>query len=184
MARNYSFEKVDITPGEVRKAAWTFAGEHMSGEEASYAVTDRNFPGRNQWEFIVRTPRGRDARIEVRPRSAPNVKVWAELPDRSLTFSRSTKAPHTGKHYCQVALADTRGERTKVVVKSGQRDRLPRWFGSKASRMRSKETVRHTRGTDGDSLVALVPAGDHEEMIRMFFATKVWTLKEAFVLGD
>ena len=32
------------------------------------------------------------------------------------------------------------------------------------------------------SLVALVPAGDHAAMIGMFFATKVWVLKERFTI--
>ncbi len=48
--------------------------------------------------------------------------------------------------------------------------------------MRRKETVKLTRGTDGQALVVLVPAGDYAEMIRLFFATKVWVLKEGVVL--
>jgi hypothetical protein len=49
--------------------------------------------------------------------------------------------------------------------------------------MRRKEVVRPTRGTDGQSLVLLVPADDHAGMIRLFFATKVWVLKEGVTLG-
>jgi hypothetical protein len=49
--------------------------------------------------------------------------------------------------------------------------------------MRRKQNVRPTRGTDGDSLVILVPAGDHAAMIRLFFATKVWILKEGITLA-
>jgi hypothetical protein len=30
--------------------------------------------------------------------------------------------------------------------------------------------------------VLLVPRGDHAAMIRLFFATKVWVLKERFAL--
>jgi hypothetical protein len=48
--------------------------------------------------------------------------------------------------------------------------------------MRKKQKVRSTRGTDGEALVVLVPARDHVAMIRLFFATKVWILKERIVL--
>jgi hypothetical protein len=49
--------------------------------------------------------------------------------------------------------------------------------------MRLKQNVRPTRGTDGDALVVLVSAGDHAAMIRLFFATKVWVLKERVTLS-
>ena len=185
MARKrYSFDKLDIASGDARKATWTFAGEQVTGVEIAYAVTDHNFATRNEWEFIVRVPRARGARVEVRPRTAPNMKAWAELPDRSLTFSRSTRPPHLGTYYCPVALADVTGGRSRIVVRSEQRHLLPSWFTPLDRRMRAKESVRSTRGTDANALVALVPAGDHAAMIRMFFATKVWVLKERFTLDD
>jgi hypothetical protein len=82
-----------------------------------------------------------------------------------------------------VALADPRGEKSKSVVRADQRGELPAWFTPLRSRMRKKEVVRTTRGTDGNSLVILVP-DDHASMIRLFFATKVWVLKEGFTLDD
>jgi hypothetical protein len=144
---------------------------------------DGNFPTRNRWEFIVRVPRERGARVEVRPRTTPALKVWEELTDRSLTFLPATRGPARGKWYCQVALADPRGEKSKSVVRADQRGELPAWFTPLRSRMRKKEVVRTTRGTDGNSLVILVP-DDHASMIRLFFATKVWVLKEGFTLDD
>jgi hypothetical protein len=154
----------------------------MSGIEQTYAVRDENFRSRNEWEFVIRIPRDRDERIEVRPRTTPNVKAWAELPDRSLTFSRATKGPARGKWYCQVALADPTGHKSRDIVRGDERRLLPRWFDALKGRMRLKEKVRTTRGTDGQALVVLVPAGDHVSMIRLFFATKVWILKERFAL--
>jgi hydrogenase maturation factor len=50
-------------------------------------------------------------------------------------------------------------------------------------RMRRKQNVRPTKGTDGDALVVLVQPGDHAAMIRLFFATKVWVLKEGITLA-
>jgi hypothetical protein len=46
-----------------------------------------------------------------------------------------------------------------------------------------KQSVRTTQGNDGEDLVALVARDDHAAMIRLFFATKVWILKEGIALG-
>jgi len=180
--KTYNLDKVLVAGGERRTSTWTFGGDPVSGVEQTYAVTDTNFPTNNQWEFIVRLPQASSDRIEVRPRMTPAVKVWAELPDRSLTFMRATRGAARGKRYCQVALADVTGERSRSVVRAEQRDRLPRWFGPLRARMRSKHVVKPTRGTDADSLVVLVTADDYASMIRLFFATKVWVLKEGFQL--
>jgi hypothetical protein len=179
----YRLDRVSVEAGEERAATWTFGREPMSGTEQTYSVRDANFPARNQWEFVVRTPSGRDARIEVRPRTTPNVKVWAELPDRSLTFLRATKGEARGKWYCKVALADPTGLRSRDVVRADERSELPLWFDAFKGRMRRKRNVRTTRGNDGEDLVVLVAADDHAAMIRLFFATKVWILKERIALG-
>ena len=179
----YRLDLVTVQAGEERASSWTFGGQPTSGVEQTYIVRDENFRSRNQWEFIVRTPRDRGERVEVRPRSTPNVRAWAELPDRSLTFMRATKGAARGKWYCPVALADPTGVRSRDVVRADERGKLPRWFDALQGRMRAKEKVKPTKGTDGRSLVVLVPANDHASMIRLFFATKVWILKERFALG-
>ena len=179
----YRMDRVTLERGEQRGATWTFAGKPVTGVEQSYSVTDGNFSGRNRWEFVVRIPKGRGERVEVRPRATPNMKVWAELPDRSLTFTPATKGGARGKWYCPVALADPTGVRSRDVVRGDERHRLPPWFDSVQGRMRLKQNVRPTRGTDGNSLVVLVAPGDHAAMIRLFFAMKVWVLKERITLG-
>jgi hypothetical protein len=110
------------------------------------------------------------------------VKVWAELPDRSLNFSRATKGEARGKWYCKVALADPTGAKSRDVIRGDQRGDLPPWFDSLKGRMRTKQTVRPTKGNDGEDLVVVVAAQDHSAMIRLFFATKVWILKEGISL--
>lgn len=184
MARRtrYRLDRVNVEPGEKRASTWTFGGQAISGTEQTYAVRDDNFPSRNEWEFVVRTPSGRDGRVEVRPRATPNVKVWAELTDRSLTFLRATMGEARGKWYCKVALADPTGERSRDVVRRDEREELPPWFDSLKNRMRTKERVRTTKGNDGGDLVILVQPNDHETMIRLFFAMKVWVLKERIAL--
>jgi hypothetical protein len=181
--KRYQLDRVTVEAGDSRPATWTFAGEAMAGTERSYTVTDGNFAARNSWEFVVRVPKGRGQRLEVRPRTTPNLKVWAELTDRSLTFAPATKGDTRGRWYCQVALADPTGAKTKDVVKGEERHQLPRWFDPLQGRMRLKQNVRPTRGTDGQALVVLVPAGDYAAMIRLFFATKVWVLKERITLA-
>jgi hypothetical protein len=181
--KRYRLELVTVESGESRPATWTFAGDAVTGVEQSYHVVDGNFSSRNAWEFVVRIPKARGQRLEIRPRATPNLKVWAELTDRSLTFARATKGEARGQWYGQVALADPTGGRTKDVVKGGERTSLPPWFDGLRSRMRLKQNVRPTRGTDGESLVVLVRPDDHTTMIRLFFATKVWVLKERVMLA-
>jgi hypothetical protein len=81
-----------------------------------------------------------------------------------------------------VALADPTGVKSRDIVRADERNELPAWFDQLKGRMRKKQNVRSTRGTDGEVLVILVPARDHVAMIRLFFATKVWILKERVVL--
>ena len=181
--KRYQLDLVTVEPGESRPATWTFAGDAVSGTEQSYLVIDGNFPSRNVWTFMVRIPKERGERLEVRPRTTPNLKVWAELTDRSLTFARATKGEARGRWYCQVALADPTGARTKDVVRGDERHDLPPWFEQLQGRMRIKQNVRPTKGTDGDSLVILVQPNDYATMIRLFFATKVWVLKERVSLA-
>lgn len=182
MAPRYRLERIEVAPLGSRPASWTFAGEAVRGIEYSYLAIDRNVAGKNSWEFLVRVPGDAKGRIEVRPRTAPAHRAWEELPDRSLTFTQATRGAARGRWYCAVALADPTGERSRTVVRHGERDHLPGWFRDLAGRMRRKETVKPTRGTDQDALVILVAPGDHPDMIRLFFATKVWILKEAVVL--
>lgn len=180
--KRYRLDRVAVEPGEQRVSTWTFGGKPVSGTEQAYTVRDANFQSRNEWEFVMRIPNVRDGRIEVRPRTTPNVKVWAELPDRSLNFSRATIGEARGKLYCKVALADPTGERSRDVVRSDERGELPSWFDALKGRMRLKRKVRTTKGNDGEDLVVLVRPDDHETMIRLFFAMKVWVLKERITL--
>ena len=182
--KSYRLDRVMVEAGEAFPAQWTFAGTSMSGTEQWYGVTDGNFPTRNRWEFVLRLPKAAGERIEVRPRSTPKLKVWEELTDRSLTFMRATMPAARGKRYCQVALADPTGQKTKDVIRTDERDLLPKWFEPVSHRLRAKESVRRTKGTDGNALVVLVQDADHEMMIRLFFAMKVWVLKEKFSLPE
>jgi hypothetical protein len=191
----YRLDQVTVEPGDVRKAKWSFFKNGrrapVRGEEHHYTVRDGNLAGRNTWEFLVRVPSEADGRVEVRPSATPPLQSWKALTYRSLQFQKATRGEARGKRYCKVALAvpqggrakaDPRGTRTKDVIRGDQRRELPRWFESLQGRMRTKERVRSTRGTDARHLVVLVNPDDHEMMIRLYFAMKVWILKEGIEL--
>lgn len=181
--RHYRFDKLAIARAGERPASWTFAGHTVTGTEFAYLVTDHNFDGRNSWEFLVRAPKDQTGRIEVRPRTVPNLRAWAGLERRSLTFTQARRPSYRGRYYCQIALADPTGTRTKHVVRGRERHDLPVWFEELSTSLREKETVRTTKGYDGDELVAVVRQDEHQRMITLFFATKVWVLKDAVLLG-
>jgi hypothetical protein len=193
--KRYRLDQVALEPGETRRAKWTFAkgGRQapVKGTEHLYTVTDGNLSGRNKWEFLVRVPDDADGRVEIRPRSTPPTQTWKALTYRSIQFQKATKGEARGKRYCKVSLAvppkgrakdDPRGTRTKDVIRGDQRRDLPKWFESLQGRMRTKESVRSTRGTDGNTLVILVQPDDHAKMIRRYFAMTVWVLKEGIEL--
>jgi hypothetical protein len=196
--KRYRLDQVAVEPGEVRRAKWTFArgGRQapVRGDEHLYSVTDGNLADRNKWEFLVRVPDDSDGRVEIRPRATPPLQTWKALTYRSLQFQKATKGDARGKRYAKVSLAvppsgrateDPRGTRTKDVIRGDQRRdlvRKARWFDGLQGRMRTKERVRSTRGTDGNTLVILVSPDDYAMMIRLYFAMKVWVLKEGVEL--
>ena len=178
----YKLSKLAIAFLGERPALWTFGGKPVSGTERTYSVVDANFKNRNVWEFLIRFPDDSKERIEVRPRAAPPLKVWAGLERRSVTFTKAGRPNYRGWHYCQISLADPTDERTRDVIKGTERDKLPPWFAEIDSRLRLKETVRSTKGNDAAVLVAVVRAEEHDLMIGLFFALKVWVLKEGVIL--
>jgi hypothetical protein len=179
--RRYRIERVKAQLTTERRSRWKIRTNPLvSGIEHVYRVTDENFSRHNSWEFVVRVPKARGGSIEVRPTVVPKVRAWAGTDRRALMFERVTKGRSRGECYCKVALADPTGERTRLIARVDEKKRLPYWFRSLSARMRSKEAVRHTRGTDSKSLVITVPADNHEEMIALFLAAKAWVLKERF----
>jgi hypothetical protein len=181
MSRRYRLERVDVELQSEKRSRWKIREEPLvRGIEYVYDVTDGNYRQRNVWEFLVRVPEARGGSIEVRPSVVPDVQAWSGLDRRAFMFERVTIGRNRGDCYCKVAIADPSGERTRLIARVDEKDRLPYWFRSRRARMRSKAAVRHTRGTDRDSLVITVPADDHQQMIALFLAAKAWVLKERF----
>ena len=167
---------------EERRTHLKFRDASLPATEYVYTVMDKNYPRAHRWEFLVRVPDAADESTEVRPALVPNVREWAGLDRKALMFQRATMGRHRGDMYCKVAVSDVSGEKTRIEVRARDRKRLPYWFRGLASRIRPKETVRRTRGTDADALVVTVPRDDHAMMIRVFIAVKPWVLKEGIQL--
>jgi hypothetical protein len=183
MSRRYQLERVHAELKFDRRSRWKIRKDPpVSGTEYVYDVTDENYPSRNTWEFLVRVPSARNASIEVRPSVVPDVRPWAGLDRRALMFERATIGRYRGGCYCKVALADPSGDRTRLIARTDEKDKLPYWFRLLRPRMHAKASIRPTRGTDSDSLVITVPPDDHQQMIALFLATKAWVLKERFRL--
>jgi hypothetical protein len=179
--RRYRLERVDAELKTERRSRWKIRDDPpVPGIEYVYNVTDDNYTQRNSWEFLVRVPDARGGTIEVRPSVVPNVRAWAGMDRRALMFERVTMGRYRGACYCKVALADSSGERTRLIARVDEKKNLPYWFRSLRGRMRSKAAIRRTRGTDSESLVITVPADDHQQMIALFLAAKAWVLKERF----
>ena len=181
----YRLAQVKVELKTDRTARWKIRDEPVvRGTEHVYEVVDGNYTQRNTWEFLVRVPKKRGASIEVRPSLVPDVKAWGGLDRRAMMFERVRRGRNSGDCYCKVALADPAGERTRLIARVDEKKKLPYWLKTLNGRMRSKESVRHTRGTDSDSLVIVVDPDDHQQMVALFLAAKAWVLKERFQLRD
>jgi len=176
--KRYDPRRVIVTLVEKRRSSWKWGGTIL-GTEYRYAVVDGNFDRLNHWEFIVSEPKTA-GQVVVCPVQVPGKSVFADLGRRSITFARANRQGYRGRLYCKVFLSDPTGEKNRRGTRGEQRGCLPRWFGGFGCRLREKGTVATTRGKDGAALVCLVDPGDHERMIRLYFAMRVWVLQERF----
>jgi hypothetical protein len=174
----YDVARVHVMLKEERRTHLKFRDASVPATEYVYTVLDENYSQPARWDFLVRVPDTSTASTEVRPAMVPNVREWAGLDRKALMFQRATLGKHRGDMYCKVAVSDVSGEKTRIEAKD--KTRLPYWFRAFGSRLRTKDSVRTTRGTDADALVVTVPRDDHAMMIRVFLAAKAWVLKEDF----
>lgn len=156
-------------------------GRSVSGTVFTYRVVDGNFDRLNEWEFMVQVPRSEADSIIVRPRAVPNDRSWAGLDRVSVLFAKADRANYRDSHYCKVFVAgrDSANKIKKRLVRANERAEQPSWIRDLPA-LRGKDTVASSKGTDLGALVAVAKSDDHRQMIRLFFATKVWPLKERF----
>ncbi|MBE3117474.1 MAG: hypothetical protein IMZ50_01795 [Candidatus Atribacteria bacterium] len=174
--KRYETQLVDVRLVDERRSSWKW-GRSIQGTEYRYEVCDRNFDRLNRWEFVVSVP-NRIGQVVVRPALVPGKSAFADLERRVVVFTKATKNPHRRFLYCKLNVADATGDRNRISMRRGERDLLPRWFDYFRPIMRIKDTVTTTKGTDGATQVCIVSPADHERMIRLFFALRVWVLQE------
>lgn len=186
MKKSFDPSKLSIKRTGEFASEWTMAKERVHGEVLVFEVIDRNIRDDNAWTFFIQipNPKSRDENVIVRPEVAPSRDDLAAVERRAVTFMPTDKGLNAGKRYCKVNLADPSGERTKIGVRHDERSALPAWMSMFESRMRKKESIKDTRGKDGQALVVLFNDDDYEGMIRLFFATRVWPLMAGFSMGD
>lgn len=179
--KRYEPRAVDVSFTSERRSSWKWNGRTIRGTESVYTVTDRNFDRLNIWEFTVRVPRNL-GQIVVQPHAVPGKKAFAGLERRSIVFVKATKHPYRARLYCKANLADPSGKKNRLSTSRGDRGLLPRWFDYFRPHMRLKNTVTTTAGHDGQSQVVTVGQDDHERMVRLFFALRVWVLQEKLTI--
>jgi len=168
-----------------RDGHWQFQNAHFSGTIYEYSVEDRNFRPSHKWTFEVRVPNKfiQGAYIVVRPTTQhPQKDYWAGIDIDSINFARATRGSYRGLMYAKINLADVTGKKNKVGVSRGQRAGLPDYVHK--FHLRLKKTVASTKGTDSNYQVAVIEPEDHEAMIRLFFALKVWIRYDDFSLPE
>jgi hypothetical protein len=145
-------------------------------------VKDSNFRSLNNWIVAIRVPNDAYDDVVVQPVQTPGKKVWAGLDRRAVILTRATRQNFKSMVYCKLNLADPSGWQTKKGTRRGDRNALPKWFQPFRWRMRLKDTVTTTRGTDAKAQVVLMDREDHSTMIKLYFALKVWVMQEDFSL--
>lgn len=186
MRDNFDTQKIRIAWADEFKEEWLMAKRRVIGTVDVYMVTDGNFRKQNEWVFHVKTPdrRCRDNNIIIQPDGSPGRSDVGWIEGKSITFIPVTSETQAGNVYCKINLADPTGWRTKVGTHRGERDDMPPWMSPFRYRMRLKATVKETRGTDAKAQVVLLRRDDHERMIQLFFAMRVWPQIVRFHKGD
>ena len=184
MGKTFDVAKLEIQRVGEFEDEWKMAKAPVHGTVLVFDVVDHNLAKDNSWVFYVQVPakKSGDDNVIVRPEAAPARDELGDVERRAVTFMTASEGSARGKCYCKVNLADPTGERTKVGVRFSERDALPAWFAPLRPKMKKKETVKATKGTDGESLAMVVESGDYPTMIQIFFASRVWPLLTRFVL--
>jgi hypothetical protein len=182
MKQSYKTGKVEIECQNQHNASWRFSSRAVKGTEFVYSVKDSNFRSLNNWIVAIRVPNDAYDDVVVQPVQTPGKKVWAGLDRRAVILTRATRQNFKSMVYCKLNLADPSGWQTKKGTRRGDRNALPKWFQPFRWRMRLKDTVTTTRGTDAKAQVVLMDREDHSTMIKLYFALKVWVMQEDFSL--
>jgi hypothetical protein len=176
-ASRFDIDRIIVTPGRVEKRAyWEFSGRTFSGSIHHYVAADANLPASGTWWFLIHVPSDlrKGGYVLVQAVDYPRIAAWTAIARTVINFAKATLPKHRGRLYAKIRLSDPLGGRKYEGWTWQNRAALPSYL--RRFRLSVKNRVATTRGTDGDSLVAVLPRHDHVQMIRLFFATKAWPL--------
>jgi len=166
---------LDDQPG-----VWDFSGKLCKGTKFFYEVDDYNYWMRNHWQFVVQVPDDwtKGNYTNVRPVIVPNRGVWAGLDQRTISFQRATIGRYRSKVYGKLAIADVKGEKTRLVLNKENKHSIPKWL--KEFSPMQKQRVTTSAANDGEHLVVVLDRDDHLGMIKLFLACKPWVLDHGY----
>jgi len=166
-----------VSPGRVdTDAHWDFMNAVSHGSVHHYLALDANEPMPLPWWFTVHVPRDlrKGSYVLLQALDYPRTKAWTPVARTVINFAKATMPRYRGKLYAKIRLADPMGSQKYDNTTWLHRRALPSYLSG--FELRAKRLVTTTRGRDGESLVAVLPSDDHEQMIRLYFATKAWPL--------
>jgi hypothetical protein len=173
----FDVDRIVVAPGRVdSKVHWEFQNTVAKGIIHHYSAMDANLPSRVPWWFLVQVPADlrKGGYVLIQVLDYPRRAEWTPLARTVINFAKATMPAYRGKLYAKVRLANPSGGHRYANVSWENRRALAAYL--KPFQLRPKSKVATTRGKDGQSLVAVVPRDEHAQMIRLFFATKVWPL--------
>ncbi len=183
MKKSFDLSKLIIERVGEFKDNWTMARRPVTGEVLVFNVKDKNYRTDNDWIFYVQVPDEEcgDHNIIIRPEMPPSRDELTGIERRAITVMPIDQPDNKAALYCKVNLSDPTGARNKIGVRYEERHNLPAWMKPFSRRMRTKESVRSTRGTDSKALVVLFKDGDYDGMVRLFIASRAWPLLARFI---
>jgi hypothetical protein len=171
--------RIVVSRGRVDpNAHWEFGTRIFHGAVHHYAALDANAPLPVPWWFILNVPRvlRKGGYVLLQAIDYPRTEAWTPVARTVINFAKATMQGYRGMLYAKIRLADPMGAQKYENVTWELRGALPPYLSEFT--LRAKRKVATTRGSDGDSLVAVIPRDDHAQMIRLFFATKAWPLDQ------
>ena len=172
--------RIVVSPGRVEADAhWEFLGGVIShGAIHHYTALDANEELPLPWLFLLHVPHDlrKGGYVLLQALDYPRTKAWTPLARTVINFAKATMGDYRGMLYAKIRLADPLGAQKYENVTWEHRQALPEYL--RGFDLRAKKRVGTTRGSDAESLVAVMPRDDHAQMIRLFFATKAWPLQQ------
>jgi hypothetical protein len=176
----FKTDLIEISFLDEKRGVWDFAGRLCKGTEYFYEVDDYNYCMRNHWQFMIQVPDAwtKGNYINVKPVIVPNRTAWAGLDRRTMSFQRATIGRHRAKVYGKLAIADAKGEKTRLMLNKYNKRSMPKWL--KGFSPVQKQRVTTSAANDVEDLVAVFNRDDHIAMIKLFLACKSWVLDHGY----